>query len=428
MGKKAKDVLVVGFALFAMFFGAGNLIFPPFLGLASGSNWAGALFGFLITGIGMPLLGIMAVSRAGGTIDHFAGRVSPIFAKILGVVVILAIGPLLAIPRTGATTYEMGVKPIFPGASPLFVSIIYFSITLFFVLNPSAVIDKIGKILTPFLIVILSLIILKGIVSPIGPLQDTGIENSFSRGFTEGYQTMDTLVSIAFAEIIIGSLIIKGYTRTRDQINLTTLAGLVAAAGLAFVYGGLMYLGATASGQLPGDTDRTILVVTIVERLLGNPGRIALGIAVALACLTTSIGLTATVGEYFSKLFNEKLSYQTVCIITVVFSAVFATMGVNSIVNFAVPLLVTVYPVAMTLIVLNIFRDFIKNRGIYVGAVMGALLISIFDAISAIGYRISTVNRIVSYIPLSAQGFPWMIPAVLGGIIGALLMRRRQTV
>jgi len=419
MGKRQTDVLVVGVALFAMFFGAGNLIFPPFMGLIAGSHWAAALAGFLITGIGMPLLGIMASARAGGSVEHLAGRVSPLFGRILSIVVILAIGPLLAIPRTGATTFELGVLPIAPGFSAALFSVIYFGITLYFALNQSSVIDKIGKILTPALVVTLALIILRGVFTPLGPLVDQGLQNPFARGFREGYQTMDAMASIVFAEIIIAALVYKGYKSVTDQVKLASHAGLIAAVGLGLVYGGLMYLGATAATRFPATTERTTLLVGITQSLLGGTGKFALGLAVALACLTTSIGLTATVGDYFSQLSKGRLGYRTICVATVIFSGVFATVGVTTIVNLAVPLLVTVYPVAIVLILLTMAEPLVTNRLVYVGAVVGALATSIPEALTAASVPIAAVNAVVARIPLAGYGFPWMLPALVGGAIGA---------
>jgi len=421
MGKRQNDVLVVGVALFAMFFGAGNLIFPPYMGLLAGASWSAALAGFLITGIGMPLLGIMASARAGGSVEHLAGRVSPVFGRVLSIVVILAIGPLLAIPRTCATTFELGVQPIAPNFSPALFSVIYFGLTLFFALNQSSVIDKIGKYLTPFLVVTLAWIILRGVLSPLGPLVDQGLQNPFARGFREGYQTMDAMASIVFAEIIIGALIYKGYRTVGDQVRLTSFAGVVAAIGLGLVYGGLMYVGATAASQFPAETPRTVLLVKITEALLGGTGKFALGFAVALACLTTSIGLTATVGDYFSGLSKGRLGYRTICVATVIFSGVFATVGVTTIVNLAVPLLVTVYPVAIVLILLTMVEPLVTNRLVYAGAVMGALVTSIPEALTAAGFAIPAVNALIARIPLAGPGFPWMLPALIGGVIGAVL-------
>ncbi len=425
-----KDCLVVGLALFAMFFGAGNLIFPPALGLASGKSWLACMIGFFLTGIGMPMLGVLAVSKAGGTVDHLASKVNPTFSKILGTVVILAIGPLLAIPRTGATVYEMGVRPMLPNANPvmlsIIVSIIYFAITLFFVIKPSGIIDKIGKILTPILLLIVGLIIAKGVMSPVGTAVDTGIGNPFSKGFTEGYQTMDALASIVFGGIIMLSLAEKGYKSKEDQIKLTMKAGLVAGVGLAFVYGGLLYLGSTVSGVYPADVERTSLIVGMTEKILGNAGKMGISVAVSVACLTTSIGLTATVGNYFEELTNGKLSYRAIVIGTVIFSAIFANVGVEQIVKFAVPLLVTVYPVAIVLILMSIFDNFIKNKRAYLGAVYGALFVSLFDGLSAIGVNTAFVGKAINMLPFAGAGFAWLLPAAVGAFITTVMIKGTQ--
>jgi LIVCS family branched-chain amino acid:cation transporter len=426
MNKRTFDVLLVGLALFAMFFGAGNLIFPPYMGFLSGSVWSLALLGFLITGIGMPLMGIIAAARAGGTVEHLAGRVGPRFARVLSIVVILAIGPLLAIPRTAATTFEMGIRPNLPWVTPAVASLVFFAITLFFAFNQSKVVDKIGKFLTPFLLVTLVWIILKGILSPIGPLTDGVLDNPFSSGFREGYQTMDAMASIVFAEIIIAALIFKGYRKVREQVKLASYAGLIAAVGLGLVYGGLMYLGATSRTLFPADIERTTLLINIAYGILGNAGKVALGLAVSLACLTTSIGLTATVGDYFSGISKGKLRYKPIVIATVLFSGIFATVGVTKIVQIAVPLLVMVYPVAIILIILTIIGRRTIHRAVYTGAVIGALATSVFDALTAAGLPIVFVNNLLAHIPLGEAGFPWILPAVIGGMIGGVIKGREK--
>lgn len=423
MGKNTKDVILVGVALFAMFFGAGNLIFPPFMGLLAGVDWSIAMAGFLITGIGMPLLGIIATARAGGTVEHLARRVNPLFGRIMSIVVILSIGPLLAIPRTSATAYEMAIRPSFEGFHPAFFSILFFGVTLAFALNRSTVVEKIGKYLTPVLFVTLAWIILEGIFSPVGDIVDTNLNQPFSRGFSEGYQTMDTLASIVFAQIVIGALVFKGYTHIGQQMKMTAYAGLIAATGLGLVYGGLMYLGATASAEYAQDVERTDLLIGITQTLLGSGGKAALGIAVGLACLTTSIGLTATVGDYFSKLSNGKVSYTAICLVTVIFSGIFATVGVTQIVKVAVPLLVMTYPVAICLIVLTLIGRFAAHQAIYAGAVIGALATSLFDALSIAGLPVQAVNNLITHIPLASDGFPWLIPALVGAVLGAILAK-----
>ncbi|WP_051931495.1 branched-chain amino acid transport system II carrier protein [Clostridium sp. KNHs214] len=426
MSKKNKDALVVGLALFAMFFGAGNLIFPPELGMQSGSKWMLATLGFFLIGIGMPLLGIMAVSRAGGSIDKLCSKVSPTFSKILGTVIVLCIGPFLAIPRTGATTFEMGISPIFPGLNSVIFSIIYFSVTLFFVIKPSGIVDKIGKILTPALLAVLALIIFKGIISPMANPGTPFIKNAFSSGFVGGYQTMDAMGSILMAGIVLKSLIDKGYKEPKVQMKLAFKSSLIAALGLAFVYGGLLYLGATSNTVFPQNITKTQLVMNIAESTLGGFGSIALAICVTLACLTTSIGLTATTGNYFNELTKGKVSYEKIVIITTVISAILANVGVEKIVRLSMPVLVAVYPITIVLIVMNMFDNLIRNKGAYIGAVYGALFVSLFDAMSALGFNTSFIGNFMNIIPLSQQGFAWIVPSIIGGILFSLMRQKKK--
>lgn len=426
MKKENKDFLVIGLALFAMFFGAGNLIFPPSIGLQAGENWFAAMMGFYLTGIGMPLLGILAISKAGGTIEGLAGKVGSKFSKVFGSVAVLILGPLLGVPRTGATTYEMGIKPIFSDVSPVLVSIVFFSVTLFFVIKPSGIIDRIGKLLTPILLIMLSVIIYKGVTAPMGTPIDTGMLKPFSTGFTEGYQTMDAIVSILIGGIVIASLKEKGYEDKRQQFKLTAKAGILAATGLAIVYGGLLYLGATGSSVFPQDIVKTGLTVSIVTTILGEIGKAVLGICVSCACLTTSVGITATVGDYFSKITEGKLSYKSVVIASSIISAIVSNTGVEQIVKFAAPILAVIYPVALVLIIMNLFDNLIVNKRIYKGAVYGTLCISIIDGITALGVDIGIVKNIVAILPLGKQGFGWILPALIGIVIVNTLTKKNE--
>lgn len=420
MRKDNKDVLVVGVGLFAMFFGAGNLIFPPYLGLISGNSWVVSGIGFAITAIGMPLLGIISIAKAGGTIYDVGNKVGSLFSKIFASIVVLSIGPLLAIPRTGATAFEMGIRPIFSNINAITSSIIFFGLTLYFVIKPSEVVDKIAKILTPFLLITIAIIIFKGIISPIGVPKKLVVQNIFFKGFSEGYQTMDALASLVFGEVILSSIINKGYKDTKTQVNLTIKSGAIAAIGLALVYGGLIYLGASASSVFPNNIDKSNLLIGITDTLLGSYSKIVLGIVATLACLTTSIGLTATVGEFFSKLSNNKLDYRTIVIFTCIFSAIISNIGVQAIVNISVPLLIAVYPVAIVLILINIFGNYIPKEAC-IGAVIGAMFVSLYDSFLAANININIWGDIINIIPFSDVGFGWLIPSIFGGIIGILL-------
>jgi len=415
---KKSDVVVVGFALFAMFFGAGNLIFPPYLGVISGSNWLLAMGGFLITGIGLTLMGIVAIAISGTSINDMADRVHPKFGAILGSVIMIIIGPLFAIPRTAATTFEIAIIPTMPGFSNLLFIIIFFAVTLYFSIKPASVVDNIGKVLTPILLIVLLIIIGKGIISPIGNAISLPDAAGFSRGFTEGYQTMDALGSVILASIIIESIMAKGYTDKKTRVSMTIKAGIIAAAGLMIVYVGLMYVGSTVSGSFDAGVERTTLMIAITEALLGGFGKYALAVTIGLACLTTSIGLTAAAGKFFNDMSKGKLSYNMIVITTVVASALIASLGVEKIISFSVPILCLVYPVVIVLIVMTVFlRERITSRAPYAGAVFGAFAVSFLEFLTNIGAKMPMLVSIQKSLPFASAGFGWIVPAIAMSLI-----------
>lgn len=425
---KRKDILVLGAALFSMFFGAGNLIFPPFLGRIAGDTWIFAIIGFLLTGVGLPFLGIVASSKAGGDVDKLGRKVSPAFAKFLGITIIITIGPLLAIPRTGATAFEMGAQPVFPNLSPIIFAIIFFAINLYFVISPSGVIDKIGKILTPGLFLLLTILIVKGVFAPIGTTVESTLNNSFSTGFLEGYQTMDALAAILFGGVISASLVSYGYTDEQEKMSMTIKAGVVAILGLAFVYGGLGYLGASSGNLYTADIDRTNLIMNISNDVLGGFGKYGLGLAVMLACLTTSVGLTATAGQYFDQITNGKLNYRLVVVVTSVFSAVMSCIGVESIISLAGPILAFMYPIVMVLILLTVFLGkYIKNDNVYKYAIYAALIVSAIESLTIFGIGSGLVN-LINKLPLASSGFAWILPALIGGVIGNFIPQKSENI
>lgn len=415
MTQKRKDVLVVGFALFAMFFGAGNLIFPPALGQGAGVQLVPAILGFLLTGVGLPLLGIIAVSKSGGGLDSLASKASKKFGKFLTCAAILTLGPLVAIPRTSATTYEMAIVPFFPNFNPILFSAIYFIIVLLFVLRPSSLIDNIGKVLTPILLLTMITIITKGVFQPQGMLINTGMNSSFSNGFSEGYQTMDAMVATILGGIILGAIRAKGYTKTKEISEITVQAGLIAAVGLTIIYGGLAYLGATA-GDLPMDLSRSAIIIQITNNLLGTLGQGLLGVAVGIACLTTAIGITATAGEFFSKYSSGKLSYKAAAITTALVSMGISNLGVDRIISLAEPILLILYPIIIVLVALTFLDKYVKSAAVYKSAVYCTLGFSIIDVIGNFIIPIPIITPIIQGLPLATQGLGWILPAILAGM------------
>ena len=416
MNKTNKDVIILGFALFAMFFGAGNLIFPPFLGVISGSNWLTGFAGFILADVGLALLAIVSAAKCNGDVNRILSRSGKMLGIILGSAIMICLGPLLAIPRTAATTFEMGISPLFNGFSPILFSIIFFAITFILTIKPSRVVDIIGQFLTPALLIALGVLIVKGIISPLGEMSSTSMsENLFAEGVKQGYQTMDALGAAALSTVIISSLTNKGYKNENQKVKLTLKAGIVAAIGLILVYGGLTYLGATVSTIYGQDVVQTSLIVEITASLLGKPGKIILAIIVMLACLTTAIGLTSATAQFFEKNTNGKLKYELIVTIVCIFSAIVSNFGVSTIIKFSGPILDIIYPAMVVLVIMTLFGNKIKNNNAFKGATYTVLLVSIITVLNNMGLiNIPFINTL----PLSSLGFNWVLPALVGGIIG----------
>ncbi|MCY6485800.1 branched-chain amino acid transport system II carrier protein [Clostridium aestuarii] len=426
MTNKKNDFAVIGFALFAMFFGAGNLIFPPSLGRTVGSDYFLSSIGFVITGVGLPLMGILACVKSGGSFENMAGKVSKPFAIIATTALILAIGPMLAIPRTAATTFELSIQPIFPSVTPLVATLIYFFINLCFVLKPTSIIDNIGKFLTPILLIMLSLIVIKGIFIPIGPIIDTNYSNVFSNSLLEGYQTMDAMASVIFASIIITSVKAKGYKKDSEIISVTTKASIIAVIGLSFIYGGLLYLGSQTAAMYGTSITKTGLIMAISKSILGKFGAVALGVSVGLACLTTSIGLTATGAEFFTKLSKGKVSYKLNVFIITLVSILIAINGVDSIVAYAAPILQVLYPVVIILILTSLIQSLIRNNKIIAYTVYVALFISLLDTINSSVINSKVIHEFLSLIPLYNIGFVWIVPCLITFILSYVILNNNS--
>ena len=424
---KTKDVLLTGFALFAMLFGAGNLIFPPMLGYETSSSWIPRMLALIITGVGFACLGILSVSIAGNGIKDFANRVSPTFSKIFAIISILAIGPMLAIPRTGATAYE--ITFLHNGMNNTIYKYIYlicyFGIVILFSLRASKVIERVGKILTPILLLLLFLIIAKGIFFSGLSIKPDIYPYAFKKGFLEGYQTMDTIASIAYAGIILKAIKNGRNLTQKQEFSFLIKAGLVAILSLALIYGGFALVGAKMHSVLVTN-DKIELLVKTTSYLLGNYGNLVLAICVAGACLTTAIGLVATVGEFFSSITSFK--YEKIVIFTVIISFLLSILGVESIIRISVPILVFIYPVMISLIILNLFGKYIKNDYVYKGVVLFTGIIGLIESLASIGITNTYTNSVLEILPFSDYGLTWLFPGLIGYILFSLMFRKVQRI
>lgn len=412
MSKKNKDSLIIGLALFAMFFGAGNLIFPPEIGFLAAGNWKLAALGFTVTGIGLPLLGIFASVKGGEALKRFQPRVGKIAIIAFQIAIVLTLG-FVAIPRTGATTHEMGFNMFFEDFNPVLSSIIFFGITIALAFKPTGIVDRIGKFLTPILVLMLGTIIIKGIIDPIGVAEPIISQSTFSQGFLGGYQTMDALGALVFGGIMLNAFKEKGYTSMKDQMSITLRSGLVALVGLGLVYGGLMYLGSGASSVISSDISKTDLTIMISSLLLGRTGTWMLGIGVSFACLTTSVGLVATIADFFSDITKGKIPYKFSVIAFSLTSGLVAINGVDQIVAFAIPILVVLYPVAIMVMLFIVFGDVIKHNFVLKSTLIITLVVSVFQGLEAAGLLGGVYISSLESLPLYELGFPWIIPTAL---------------
>lgn len=406
MRKQTQDVIVMGLALFAMFFGAGNLIFPVYLGKIYGSNFLPAILGFVLTATGLPLLGIFAGVKARGS-ANVVSALDRRFAMCISIASLLCIGPLFAIPRTAATTYEIAVRQFIPERYCIVFYCLYFIVNVIFVMKPSAIVDVIGRILTPVLLISVGVLIVKGIFNPVAKPIDTDSVNVLSRSLLEGYQTMDGLGALVLSNIVLSTTIQKGYKEKGQIRNLVVKSGIIAVGALAIVYGGLVYMGAQMSGIVPGDIEKVQLVIEVAQRILGEKGSLILGICISLACLTTAIGLSSTVASCFERLTRGKMKYSTNVVWISALSIGIATLGVDKIVNLAVPVLGILYPVVIVLILTTVLSRFMKDDRVIAGTVYTAFIVSFVDTLNIFGLR-----RFTSLLPFASDGFAWIVPAV----------------
>lgn len=415
---RMRQLLVSGFALFAMFFGAGNLIFPPFLGKSGGQDWfLGFLCFFLVEALSC--VGIYATIHAGGSVQSMHRSIGAKPGVVLNTAAILCTGVFIAPPRTAATTYEMAVRPLFDGIGLLPFSILFFVVVLLLTIRPSRVVEIIGKCLTPALIVGILILIVVGIVNPIGEIAPSASANIVQDGVLAGYQAMDILSVAGFAIIIQDNMVQSGWKTWEEQRSHVAGTTGVAALLLAVVYGGLTYLGASTGASFGNGLDQAGLIVAITQELLGQAGVIILAVVVTLACLTTAIGLFGATASYFQRLTGGRLSYRVGIVLLAVIGCAICNLGLSTIIAAASPVLSVICPPFMTTVVLLAFQSWISRPGLYKGAALGATLASLLLAL----HDYLHIFAPAELLPFYSYGFGWLLPAVLGGIIGALLSK-----
>ncbi|KAA9028416.1 branched-chain amino acid transport system II carrier protein [Niallia endozanthoxylica] len=422
-------LVAVGFMLFALFFGAGNLIFPAMLGQSAGSNVWTANLGFIVTGVGLPLLGVIALGYSGKSdLQSLASRVSPFFGVAFTVALYLSIGPLFAIPRTATVSFEMGVKPYiteeFTTIGLLIFSIIFFGITVYFSLKSTKIVDIVGKVLTPLLLLFIAILIITAFFKPMGEFQaptENYMSDAFFKGIQEGYLTMDALAAFVFGIIVINAVKERGATTRKEMMSAVAKAALIAAGLLAVIYTSLTFIGASSVQELGLLDNGGAVLAGAANHFFGQYGGILLSLIVLGACLTTSIGLITSCATYFTKL-SPSISYTKFVIIFSAFSTVIANFGLSQLISFSVPVLVAIYPLAVCLMALTFLHNFFKGRKeVYQWSMGLTFIVALFDGLNAAGISFAPVNELFANIlPLYSQGLGWIVPAIVGAVIGLI--------
>jgi len=417
-GRKVTDTIVIGFALCAFFLGTGGLILPPAIGLAAGREWGSALLGFAVPGALLPVLAFAAVVRAGGP-EGVASEMGKTFSILFTSLVMLCAGLLIAIPKTAAAVHELGITADFGPVPQFLISCAFFAAVFYLSSDFSATVEAVGKYLAPALLAIMTVIIAKGVLNPLDIPIDTGIPGTFAFrwGFVDGCRNMNVFGGLIFSGAILAAVAARQRDNRRARVTAYCYAA-VAGLGLLFIYGGLLYLGATGSSLFDAHIGDAELMVRLIDALFKGFGPSVFAFATVLACLTAAVGLTSGASHFFSGMTKGKLSYKACVAVTCVTSLSISAMDIYAVTHRAAQLLVFIHPVAIVLVLLNALRCSLVNRGTFIGAVCGALVVGFLEMLSE--NFMPHVSFALRLLPFYVDGFAWAVPAMACGILGTL--------
>lgn len=422
--KIIKKGIIVGFALFSTFFGAGNLIFPPSIGFLSGEKWFLGILGLFCSGILLPVIAVIAVNNSGGNIKNILNPVSSWFYNLFYLIMILMLAMTSTMPKLGATTHEMGIAAL-TDKIPMPITVIIFFIIVYFVSkDASSVVTKLGKYLTPTLLVALLIIVTTAIVKPLGEPIDTNIQRPFVDALISGYNTGDLTLGLMCASLFFNAL--RDGELKENEINKGIyITAFVAILGLTTIYGGLLYLGATGHEYINNDISMATMLIILVEKLLGRVGSGILAVIVMLACLTTGVGIATIAGEFVEEITKGKIKYKNWIIVVCLVGSVLGILGVNKIVAYASFMFSVIYPVCIVITFLGLIKPILSNDGPFKGGVLLAAIFSIIETLEHMGVKISIFETILNKMPLSEYGFSWLVPSIIGMILGHILIKTK---
>ncbi|HLR64091.1 MAG TPA: branched-chain amino acid transport system II carrier protein [Pseudogracilibacillus sp.] len=418
-----RNLLILGFMLFSLFFGAGNLIFPPFLGMESGNYFIAAISGFILTAVFIPFLAVLSVTLSKNGLLDIGRRVSPLFGLIFTIIVYLSIGALYGIPRAASVAYELGFVQVFARDNNFILflfTVIFFAMTYILSIDPKKMVERIGKILTPALILVLTILFVRAFFTltyEASQPDEKFIHTPFLTGFLEGYFTMDAIAALAFGIVVVHSLQQMGVEDKRSIIKGTAFAGTIAAICLTIVYLSLSWIGRVLPITTDVENGADILVLA-ADTLFGRSGSILFGLIVILACLTTCVGLTNACATFFHER-QPKVHFKSYVAIFAIIGLLITNLGLNTILSIATPILVFIYPFAIVLIFLAIAQVFIgESKKMYVFSICLTATFAIHGVLDFFEFDLTRIDRILNVLPLHQNGLGWVLPAITVALIG----------
>ncbi|MEK9496031.1 branched-chain amino acid transport system II carrier protein [Photorhabdus sp. P32] len=423
----SKDIWALGFMTFALFVGAGNIIFPPMVGLQSGEYvWLAAL-GFLTTAVGLPVITIIALAKVGGGIEELSSPIGRVAGLLLATVCYLAVGPLFAIPRTATVSFEVGIAPLTStGELPLFIySLIYFVLVIAVSLYPGRLLDTVGHVLAPIKMLALGILGVAALLWPAGnsiPAIDVYQQIPFSSGFVNGYLTMDTLGAMVFGIVIVNAARSRGVASSSLLTRYAMWAGFIAGFGLILVYLSLFKLGAGSGELVPHAENGAVILHAYVHHTFGGVGSIFLAVLIFVACMVTAVGLTCACAEFFSRYLP--LSYRSLVLILGGFSMLTSNLGLSHLIKISIPVLTAIYPPCIVLIVLSFTLYWWHNfTRILAPVMLISLIFGILDAIKSSEALAYLLPSWATRLPLADQGLAWLAPSLLVLVVAGIYDR-----
>lgn len=435
-----KKGALTGLLLFGMFFGAGNLIFPPALGVLSGEHFWPAILGFVVSGVGIAVIAlIVGTLNPKGYVHEISRKISPLFATVYLVALYLAIGPFFAIPRTATTAFDMGIAPMLEGQNTqlwLFVfTALYFFIAYLISLNPSKILDSIGRILTPVFAILIVILVVLGIVKygqtqPLAASEAYSASQAFGTGFIEGYNTLDALASVAFSVVAVTTLKQLGFSSKKEYISTIWAVGIVVALAFSALYVGLAFLGnhfPVPADVLASDTHKGVYILSAAtQAIFGPSAQLFLALMVTVTCFTTTVGLIVSTGQFFNDRF-PRLSYKVYATIFTLIGFGIANLGLSKIIAFSIPVLLVLYPITICLVMIIIVNKFVPLSVYGMQLTVGVVTVMSLVEVVAGQLGLEPVKAFFAALPLSQQSLTWLLPALVGIVLSLFLPNKQES-